>query len=101
MLGNCRLDGQCFDGKKRLCHIRGNMRKKVWISVGDIILVSLREFEDDKCDVILKYSSDEARSLKAYGELPDSIKVNEGPDLIDGEGEEDIGFDFDDDFEDI
>lgn len=27
--------------------------------------------------MILKYSADEARSLKAYGELPESAKINE------------------------
>ena len=29
MLGNGRLEAQCFDGKKRLAHIRGKLRKKV------------------------------------------------------------------------
>ena len=29
MLGNGRLEANCFDGRKRLCHIRGKMRKKV------------------------------------------------------------------------
>lgn len=29
MLGNGRLEAQCFDGVKRLCHIRGKLRKKV------------------------------------------------------------------------
>ena len=29
MLGNGRLEAQCFDGQKRLAHIRGKMRKKV------------------------------------------------------------------------
>lgn len=29
MLGNGRLDALCFDGTKRLCHIRGKLRKKV------------------------------------------------------------------------
>jgi translation initiation factor 1A len=32
MLGNGRLEGHCFDGQTRLCHIRGKMRKKVWVS---------------------------------------------------------------------
>ncbi len=32
MLGNGRLESQCIDGKKRLCHIRGKMRKKVWVA---------------------------------------------------------------------
>ena len=57
MLGNGRLEAICADGVKRLCHIRGKMRKKVWISVGDIILVGLRDFQDNKADVILKVSS--------------------------------------------
>ena len=29
MLGNGRLEAACFDGTKRLCHIRGKLRKKV------------------------------------------------------------------------
>jgi translation initiation factor 1A len=31
MLGNGRLEALCFDGEKRLAHIRGKMRKKVRI----------------------------------------------------------------------
>merc|ERR1719284_1848735 len=68
----------CFDGTKRLCHIRGKMRKKVWVGQGDIILVGLRDYQDAKADVILKYMPDEARNLKSYGEIPDSAKINEG-----------------------
>lgn len=59
MLGNGRVEAQCFDGEKRLAHIRGKMRKKVWINQGDIILLSLRDFQDDKADVIVKYTPDE------------------------------------------
>merc|ERR1712110_1242436 len=42
----------CFDGVKRLCHIRGKLRKKVWINQSDIILVGLRDYQDAKADVI-------------------------------------------------
>jgi len=42
------------------------------VNTGDIILIGLRDYQDAKADVILKYSSDEARNLKAYGELPES-----------------------------
>eukprot|EP00898_Chlorokybus_atmophyticus_P004059 jgi/Chlat1/4654/Chrsp3S05605 len=96
MLGNGRLEAQCIDGTKRLCNIRGKMRKKVWVNAGDIILVGLRDFQDDKADVILKYMADEARSLKAYGELPESIRVNETDTFGPEEGENDDYFDFDD-----
>jgi len=46
----------------------------VWINAGDIILIGLRDYQDTKADVILKYNSDEARNLKAYGELPENGK---------------------------
>jgi len=85
MLGNGRLEAQCFDGVKRLSHIRGKLRKKVWINCGDIILVGLREFQDVKADVILKYTPDEARKLQSLGEIPNSTKINEeegGDDIV-------------------
>jgi translation initiation factor 1A len=73
MLGNGRLEALCFgDGKKRLCHIRGKLRKKVWINTADIILIGLRDFQDGKADVILKYTPDEARTLKSRGEIPEN-----------------------------
>lgn len=99
MLGNGRLEAMCFDGIKRLCHIRGKLRKKVWINQGDIILLGLRDYQDGKADVILRYNPDEARNLKAYGELPDNVKVNENPTMGgDGEGEE-VTFEEGDDVE--
>src|SRR5271168_3788746 len=94
MLGNGRLEAQCFDGEKRLAHIRGKLRKKVWINQGDIILLSLRDFQDAKGDVILKYTADEARNLKAYGELPETAKINE-TDTFPPDGDEEVEFDFD------
>lgn len=94
MLGNGRLQAYCFDGVPRMCHIRGKMRKKVslhqfqrkkslhirrlplqiWINTGDVILVGLRDYQDKKADVILKYNAEEARNLKTYGELPENGK---------------------------
>ena len=55
MLGNGRLSAICFDGVIRLCHIRGKLRKKVWVNQGDIVLIGLRDYQDAKADVILKY----------------------------------------------
>ena len=71
MLGNCRLTAKCSDGIERLTIIRGKMRKRAWIREGSTILIGLRQFEDDKADVIHCYSDDEVRRLKAYGELPE------------------------------
>eukprot|EP00547_Thalassionema_nitzschioides_P004012 CAMPEP_0194206576 /NCGR_PEP_ID=MMETSP0156-20130528/5557_1 /TAXON_ID=33649 /ORGANISM="Thalassionema nitzschioides, Strain L26-B" /LENGTH=142 /DNA_ID=CAMNT_0038933125 /DNA_START=100 /DNA_END=526 /DNA_ORIENTATION=+ len=100
MLGNGRCNCFCFDGVTRLGHIRGKMRKKVWITAGDIVLVGLREFQDEKVDIIHKYSADEARNLKQYGELPETARINEtAVDMAmtdDNTNNDDIGIDFDD-----
>jgi translation initiation factor 1A len=45
------------------------------MNVGDVILLSLRDFQDGKGDIILKYTADEARSLKSLGEIPEAGKL--------------------------
>lgn len=61
VLGNRNILGYCNDNKIRLCHIRGSIRKDMWICKGDIILVSIRDFlregssEYEKGDIIYKY----------------------------------------------
>jgi len=77
MLGNGRLQVQSFDGKVRLGHIRGKLKKKVWISAGDVVLIGLRDFQDSKCDVIMKYLPEEVKALKNYKEIPEDIKIDE------------------------
>ncbi|KAG2309019.1 hypothetical protein Bca52824_028767 [Brassica carinata] len=54
-------EAKCIDGVTRMCHIRGEMHKKVWISgYGNIILVGLRMdmHNDSKADVIHNYTPD-------------------------------------------
>jgi translation initiation factor 1A len=74
MLGNGRVYVKCFDEIVRVGHIRGQMRRKVWIQPGDIVLCSLREFQNKKCDIIIKYLPDEVKQLKAQGHIPDQAQ---------------------------
>jgi translation initiation factor 1A len=80
MLGNARVLVKCFDEVDRIGHIRGKMKKKVWIGMGDLVMCSLREFQNEKCDIILKYLPDEIRQLKAQGEVPQDLEINEHAD---------------------
>lgn len=99
MLGNGRLEAMCLkDNQKRLCHIRGKLRKKVWINTTDVILIGLRDFQDDKADVILKYTPDEARQLKLRGEIPEHVNITDTSQFGQDTGGDDIYFDeqFDD-----
>ena len=88
MLGNGRLEANCFDGVTRLGLIRGKLRKRVWIHPGDLVLVSLRDFEEGKCDVLSKYTPDEARILAKQGEIPQDLEGQE-------EKEDEVEFDID------
>ena len=45
------------------------MRKRVYVSIGDYVMVSLRDFQDDKCDIIHKYNDQEVKSLRKFGEI--------------------------------
>ena len=85
MLGNGRIEAYCMDGVKRMCTIRGSLKNRVWINNGDIVLVGLRDFGEDKGDVILKYYDEESKELKELGELPEHIKINEGEFDFDGD----------------
>ena len=86
LVGNGRLEAYCFDGVKRMCTIRGKLKNRVWLNNGDIILVSLREFGEDKGDIIAKYYDDEAKELQELGEIPEHVKINEGDYDFDDEG---------------
>lgn len=69
MLGNGRCECKCADGMTRLGNIRGKMRKRIWINTGDTVLVSLRDYQNEKSDIIHKYSADDVKKLLAYGEI--------------------------------
>lgn len=74
VLGAGRMKVFCYsDNKERIAQIRGSLYKKVWIARDDIVLVSFRDFEESKCDIVLKYSSDEVRLLIKRLHLPDSF----------------------------
>jgi len=74
LLGGPNLEILCEDGIKRMGVIRGNMRNKVWVTIGDYLLVSLRDFQDEKCDVLLKYTQENVRALKTYGEIKEEFE---------------------------
>ena len=70
VLGNCRFELLSLDDNiKRIGHMRGKLRKRAWTSVDDIVLISLREFQGDKCDIIHKYKNEEVIKLRDMGEI--------------------------------
>ena len=75
-LGNCRFTVMCFDGKERMATMCGGMRKRRFVNQNDIVLVSLRDWQDEKCDIIDNYDDNLTKKLKSKGLVPDSIKLD-------------------------
>jgi translation initiation factor 1A len=99
MLGNGYVEVNCEDSKKHRARIPGALRRKVWICVGDMILVSSREFEGADCtvDVLHKYNADETKAL--IKQHPD-LSVLMASDRTAGGGSVQFVVDQDDDDED-
>ena len=70
-LGDRRVIVILTDTTEIMGLIPGRFRKRVWMSVGDIVLISKREFEKEKVDIIHKYNQEEARKLHKNHEIPD------------------------------
>ena len=86
ILGNCRFELIDNNNKTYLGILRGNMKKKVWIRKDNIVLCSLRQYEDNKVDIFHKYNDFEVQQLIKIKEI-DSIftvtDINESETKID------------------
>ena len=92
--GSGRYQLFCFDGKDRLGICAGNIKRKARFAIGDIILVALWDFQDNKCSIIHKYEEDEIHKLKGQGEFPENIKLEaNNPFIPDGPDEECFSYD--------
>ena len=70
MLGSDKLRVQCEDGKERIARIPGKLRKRVWIRVGDLILVEPWKVQSDtRCDVKWRYTPTQAKWIRSKGFL--------------------------------
>lgn len=72
-LGQRRMLVFSNDNKIRMCHIRGSMRRgSSWITIGDIVLITRRDFEKlpensgeyENADIISRYEKDLQSDLK-------------------------------------
>uniref|UniRef100_A0A6U4SLS9 S1-like domain-containing protein n=1 Tax=Neobodo designis TaxID=312471 RepID=A0A6U4SLS9_NEODS len=77
-LGNSRLEVKCVDGTISIGVIRGAIRRKQWICVGDIVLCGVREFEKGKVDILSRYTAEEAKQLIKEKEIPANMAANAG-----------------------
>lgn len=76
LLGNCRALVLCDNGNEAIGVIRGSMRrfnKRVLIETGDIIAVSMREYQTNKVDIVHKYNMEQCKILINNKEISDTL----------------------------
>jgi translation initiation factor 1A len=79
LLGNCRVSLITNSGNEVIGIIRGNMRKfnkRVLIEEGDIVVVSKRDFQSNKVDIVHKYNLEQTQYLINNKQLSD-VLINE------------------------
>jgi len=68
-LGKSRMFVSCMDGKTRNCRVPGRKRRELWLREGDVVIVEPWEFDNEKGDVLYKYSKATIDRLKRDGLL--------------------------------
>jgi eukaryotic/archaeal initiation factor 1A len=69
LLGANHLKLRCMDGVVRLGRIPGSMKKKIWIHEGDVVIAVPWDFQDEKADIIWKYTRPQVDWLDKKGFL--------------------------------
>ena len=67
--GASRMLVSGMDGKSRNCRVPGSKRRGLWLREGDAIIIEPWEFDDDKGDVLFKYTPNQVVKLKQMGKL--------------------------------
>lgn len=78
-LGNGRFRCLCLqDGEIRLGHVRGKIRRLTrHINKDDYVIISYRDFQDDKVDILHLFKHEEVRELRKKGLIPDDKRDEE------------------------
>ena len=92
---HCEKTNKIIDWTKysKIGNIRGKMRKRVFVNLGDIVLVTERDFDTSKVDIIEKYQPSQLSYLKSYVDIPPINELSGGD--IHFEEEDTIDIDYD------
>src|SRR2546427_487103 len=69
LLGYDRVLVECADGVERVCRIRGKMKRRVWIKMGDTVLVAPWDFQTSRGDILFRYTQGQVENLRRSGQL--------------------------------
>ncbi|MDG6220078.1 MAG: translation initiation factor eIF-1A [Candidatus Thermoplasmatota archaeon] len=74
-LGAYKIKIMCADGKGRLGRIPGKIKKRMWIREGDLLIVKPWDFQDEKADIIYRYTKTQSSYLSRKKMLPEILDI--------------------------
>ena len=75
LMGGSRMNVVCADGKARLARIPGRMKRRARVRAGDLLIVVPWDIQDDKADVVYRYTKNQSRILSRRNLLPENLDV--------------------------
>jgi len=76
VLGGSRMDVSCADGKNRLARIPGGKRRRIKrINMGDLLIITPWDIQNEKADIQHRYNKYQARYLSKKQMLPSEVDV--------------------------
>ncbi len=70
VLGGSRFRVECTDGRERLCRVPGRSKRRMYVKIGDVILVKPWSIEgDEKGDIVWRYKPAQVSWLTNKGFL--------------------------------
>jgi len=75
LMGGSRINAICEDGKSRMARIPGKMKRKARVRTGDLLILKPWDIQNEKADVIHRYTRTQAITLSRRKLLPEEIDV--------------------------
>jgi translation initiation factor 1A len=75
LMGGSRINAVCEDGKARLARIPGKMKRRARVRAGDLLIIKPWEIQDEKADVVYRYTRTQSNTLSRRKLLPEEIDV--------------------------
>jgi len=75
LLGGSRIHVVCEDKKSRMARIPGKMKRKARVRTGDLLIIKPWGIQNEKADIVFRYSRTQASSLSRRKMLPEEINV--------------------------
>ena len=75
LLGASKIRVMCEDGVSRMGRIPGKIKKRMWIREGDLLIISIWDFQPEKCDIKFRYTRTQAVNLSKRRRIPKSIDI--------------------------